>query len=88
MPVKKFRFVAAESDGRIYVAGGDNDGKFSDQFYCYDTNSDEWTEKASIRLQSTNAVLFKSNKILYAIGAESILHRYNSEEDYWREVNI
>lgn len=88
MPVQKFRFCAAESDGRIYVAGGDSDGKFSDRFFCYDTESDEWTEKAPIRLQSTNAVLFKSDTFLYAIGAESTLHRYDPEEDNWTEVNI
>lgn len=88
MPVQKFRFVAAESDGRIYVAGGDSDGKFSDEFYCYDTTSDTWTKKAPIRLQSTNGVLFKSNTFLYVIGVESILHRYNPEEDNWTKVNI
>lgn len=88
MPVSKFRYVTAELDGRIYVAGGDNDGIFSDQFHCYDTKIDKWTELASIRLQSTNAFLFKSKNFLYGIDKESILHKYNSTYDHWTWVSI
>lgn len=83
MPVWKIRFVTAELDGRIYVAGGDNNGQYSDEFFCYDTETNTWTEKARIQLRSTNAILFKMNKFLYAISPESILHKYDPEEDGW-----
>lgn len=88
MPVQKFRYSTAEMDGRIYVAGGERDRVFCDQFLCYDTKSNTWTEKASIRMQSTNATLFKSSAILYAIGIEGHLHKYDPDADTWTEVSI
>lgn len=86
MPVQKYRYVSAELDERIYVAGGDSDGVFSDKFYCYDTKSDTWTEKASIRLGSTNAILFKAHQCLYVIDIALILYKYHPERDTWTMV--
>lgn len=88
MPVQKFRYATAELDGRIYIAGGEIDGGFSDAFLCFDTTVNKWTKKQPIQLQSTNAILFKSNRLLYAIGAASILNKYDPEEEKWTEVCI
>lgn len=88
MPVQKFRYTTAELAGCIYVAGGESDRVFCDQFLCYDSKSNTWTEKAPIQLQSTNATLFKSNTFLYAIGIDGHLHKYDPGADSWTEVSI
>lgn len=88
MPVQKSRYAMFAFDAQIYVAGGDNDGKYSDQFHCYNTKTNEWTEKAPVQLRSTNVILLKLNNCVYAIGSAASLHKYDPEKDRWTVVSI
>lgn len=83
-------YVATEFNGKIYVTGGiDGSNNYSHQLYCYDPNTNLWTEKCTLfSINSKNPAFITTKHSLYAVGNNKAVYQYDATRDIWTVVSV
>ncbi len=63
------QFATCVLDDKLYVAGGQNaEGKKTNEFYCYDLNTDRWEQKAPLMDPTSHMALSSFDGKVYGAG--------------------
>lgn len=63
------QFATCVLDDKLYVAGGQNaEGKKTNEFYCYDLNTDRWEKKAHLMHPTSHMALSSFDGKVYGAG--------------------
>ncbi|MGX4282604.1 MULTISPECIES: Kelch repeat-containing protein [unclassified Bacillus (in: firmicutes)] len=68
LPKELSLFSTAVIDGKIYVIGGNNNGKVQNQIYVYDPKQNKWIEKVSMNEGREGAAIAVVDHKIYVIG--------------------
>lgn len=76
-------------NGYIYVAGGLSDRDTASNFVeMYDPKKDEWVQLANMNKSRIAFALINSNGILYAMGWNSSIEKYDPWKTCWTVVRV
>lgn len=74
-------------NGYIYVAGGlDTSKNLLNSVEVYYPNSDEWAKLAPMKKPRLRFALFMSIGVLYAVGSDAAVEKYDPWRASWTEV--
>lgn len=71
-----------EMNGRIFVCCGRN----MESLFVYDPSTDDWSKLTSPTTTIESPVMFKREGLVYVLD-DSVLNRYDKEQDTWTSVN-
>lgn len=87
MPQRMGRLSVIELDGLIYVAGEIVETEnYTSNFWCYDPNRDDWTEKAHTNLDKERIVLVKSHHSICICMTKVGFVKYDVAMNRWTKV--
>jgi len=96
LPTKRFEVGVVALGGKVYVVGGESNGKQASQLNTeYDPATDSWRERAPIPHETSHAGVAGSNGKLYAVGgfvgvphagALDLAFEYDVATDKWRPL--
>lgn len=84
MNFPRYAYAAAVVNGCIFVAGGYRfERGRRNSVACYDPDKDQWTKVARVMDPRFEGILVEWKSLLYAVGVNKAVERYNSEKNEW-----
>jgi kelch-like protein 10 len=85
LPAPRFGYSIAAFDGKVYLFGGWDGGRFVNSVLRYDPTTDRWSQHASMSISRGFSGAAVIGKLIYMVGGYADGREFNTCERYWPE---